>query len=237
MTETEPAVESSPRATRALYAVLPQIIFWVAGGIGFGVLLSLDADPDEGDVFFSPAYALVILGSYAVLLGATIVVTRRWFGEPREVLRVRRTPFWPAVGWSALTFVVSIGASLVLEEIFHGAEDQGLTPNAFPGGTEAAIGLALTALGICLFGPLVEELYFRGLLYHALRRWGVPVAVIGSSILFSLVHGVPRAIPVLFVLGAAFALLAEKTNSIIPAAVLHALNNSLAMLAGLAADE
>jgi membrane protease YdiL (CAAX protease family) len=237
VTEAEAAVEPRPRAARALYALLPQLIFWIVGGLAFGLLAAFDADPDTGDMFFSPANAVVILASYVVLLAATVVVARRWFGEPREVLRLRRTPFWPAVGWGALTFVVSIVASLVLESIFHGAEDQGLTPNAFPGGAEATIGLALTAVGICLFGPVVEELYFRGLLYHSLRRWGVPVAITGSSILFSLVHGVPRAIPVLFVLGALFALLAEKTDSIIPAAVLHALNNSLAMVAALAADE
>jgi len=235
--ETEPAVERRPRWTHVLWALLPQLIFWVAGGIGFGMLAAFGADPETGDMFWSPANAILILASYVVLLAATVWVARRWFGRPREVLRVRRTPLWPAVGWGALTFVASIVASVILESIFHGAEDQGLTPNAFPGGTEATIGLALTAVGICLVGPVVEELYFRGLLYHALRRWGVPIAVVSSSILFSLVHGVPRAIPVLFVLGAAFALLAEKTNSIIPAAVLHALNNSLAMVAGLAADE
>jgi membrane protease YdiL (CAAX protease family) len=61
------------------------------------------------------------------------------------------------------------------------------------------VGTPLAALGLSLVAAVAEEALFRGALYGALRRWGAPVAVAGSALLFALVHipsyG-PAALPV-----------------------------------------
>ncbi|HEY1632350.1 MAG TPA: CPBP family intramembrane glutamic endopeptidase [Rhizomicrobium sp.] len=50
--------------------------------------------------------------------------------------------------------------------------------------------IALTILVVSLLGPLVEELYFRGLLLAWLRRWlWLPLAALLDAALFALVHG------------------------------------------------
>lgn len=57
--------------------------------------------------------------------------------------------------------------------------------------TEGATGarLVLLVLAIVVITPIVEELYFRGLLLRALqRRWGTVWAVVLSSVVFGLVH-------------------------------------------------
>jgi uncharacterized protein len=81
-----------------------------------------------------------------------------------------------------------------------------------------------------------EEVFFRGFAYRLLRaRLGVAVALAGSSILFALAHGleVGEWLPIL-PLGIVFALLAERSGSLLPAMIGHATVNALAILAGLA---
>ncbi len=40
-----------------------------------------------------------------------------------------------------------------------------------------------------LIGPVAEELFFRGVLYGFLRRWGIFVALFSSSLIFVFMHG------------------------------------------------
>ena len=61
------------------------------------------------------------------------------------------------------------------------------------------MGTPFAALGLSLLAAVAEEALFRGALYGALLRWGAPVAIAGSALLFGLVHipsyG-PAALPV-----------------------------------------
>ena len=52
-----------------------------------------------------------------------------------------------------------------------------------------------------LLGPVAEELFFRGLLYGFLRRWGVIVAVVVSTLIFVLCHPIQQGIPITRFLG------------------------------------
>jgi membrane protease YdiL (CAAX protease family) len=81
-----------------------------------------------------------------------------------------------------------------------------------------------------------EESFFRGFAYCLLRaRLGVGVAIVGSALIFALVHGLdPGAwLPILPV-GIIFAIVVERSGSLAPAMVGHAVVNALAVLAGLA---
>ncbi len=78
-----------------------------------------------------------------------------------------------------------------------------------------------------LLTPLGEELLFRGVLYGWLRRWGIVLATVISAVVFGLAHGVNVVLPAAIVLGVFSALLYEKSGSIWPAVVSHAVNNTL----------
>ncbi|MCG7851784.1 MAG: CPBP family intramembrane metalloprotease [Methanosarcinaceae archaeon] len=43
--------------------------------------------------------------------------------------------------------------------------------------------------------PIAEEIYFRGLVYGYLRRWGSVAAILGSTLLFVAVHPDLQNIP------------------------------------------
>jgi membrane protease YdiL (CAAX protease family) len=86
--------------------------------------------------------------------------------------------------------------------------------------------LFLMAVGIA---PVVEELFFRGILYGALRQaWGAVPAACGVSLIFALLH--PQgllAIPLLFTLGLVLAALREWRGSLVAPIVAHALVNGV----------
>lgn len=82
-----------------------------------------------------------------------------------------------------------------------------------------------------VFGPVIEEIFFRGVMYNAVKRklgifWGIFI----TSILFSFLHThaftyfLVGFIPIA-ILGGVLAYLYEKTGSLIPSITLHVLNN------------
>jgi membrane protease YdiL (CAAX protease family) len=74
---------------------------------------------------------------------------------------------------------------------------------------------------------LCEETLFRGFLYTSLRaKHGVFFSVVVSAAVFAAVHMDFGAFLQLFILGAIFALVMERTKSLVPSMVAHCLWNS-----------
>lgn len=94
--------------------------------------------------------------------------------------------------------------------------------------TPALIVGALLVLGV--LGPVVEELVFRGLLYGWLRGF-LPFALVAilTSALFGLVHGEWAHVIVAGILGLALAFIRERSGSLWPPIVAHAVNNLVAV--------
>jgi len=77
-----------------------------------------------------------------------------------------------------------------------------------------------------MVGPLAEELLFRGILYGFLRRWGVIVALVLSTLIFVLCHPIGHGIPVTRLVGGLlFALAYEFGGSLIVPITIHTLGN------------
>ena len=79
--------------------------------------------------------------------------------------------------------------------------------------------------------PIVEELFFRGYVFNAyLGEKSIATAYIASAIVFSVLHGLPTLLPVIFMMGIVLAYVYRRTGSIIAPIVAHMLNNSLAFV-------
>jgi hypothetical protein len=86
---------------------------------------------------------------------------------------------------------------------------------------------------IVVLAPISEELCFRGMLFAGLReRLPRIAAALISGTIFGGLHGLTglTAVPPLIVFGFLLALLYERTGSIVPGIILHALNNAVALL-------
>lgn len=79
--------------------------------------------------------------------------------------------------------------------------------------------------------PIAEELFFRGYVYRSLRHhWSVPVSIVLSALVFSGFHFyVVQAIPI-FVAGLLFALLYERTGSLLAPMVAHGVVNAIVVV-------
>lgn len=89
--------------------------------------------------------------------------------------------------------------------------------------------LALSAL-VVIGAPLVEEIFFRGVLMGALKRLGLAVAVVVSAVAFAFVHfGQLLAMPAFVVLGVVLGLLTLGRGRLGAAIVTHATFNAITM--------
>lgn len=93
------------------------------------------------------------------------------------------------------------------------------------------IGFALALLVTVTVAPIVEELFFRGLVYQALKeRTGAAWAGALSALIFAIYHFSLWLIVPILLLGLALAWLTEWQRSLWPAIIGHALNNLVAVL-------
>ncbi len=115
-----------------------------------------------------------------------------------------------AVVIESLSRYLPIPKSLPMDNFFH----------------DATSAYMMAAFGITL-APLLEELFFRGLLYPVLRRWfGLVVAVVLTAVAFASIHGAQLGYawaPVLsiFVVGVVFTVVRVRTNSVAASFLMH----------------
>jgi membrane protease YdiL (CAAX protease family) len=77
-----------------------------------------------------------------------------------------------------------------------------------------------------IIAPVAEEIFFRGLIYGFLRRWGFPLAFVISTLLFVLVHPMNRGIPFTQIVGGLlFAAAYELEGNLLVPITLHGLGN------------
>lgn len=183
------------------------------------------------------SYGFPIAADIAAL-GIGVIITKINWNEKFKLNNISGKSFW---SFTALSFGIStIGAFanvilLTIITIITGAFSD-ITPNDAAESMitpSAANPLWLDILiyfYICLLGPILEELIFRGVLLEGLRKYGNWFGIIMSSVLFGLMHqNFMQCIPAIC-MGIVWGCMAVKTNSIIPSIIVHILNNSLASL-------
>ncbi|MBV8981782.1 MAG: CPBP family intramembrane metalloprotease [Acidimicrobiia bacterium] len=90
----------------------------------------------------------------------------------------------------------------------------------------------ILTLVVVVGAPVVEELFFRGLVLRSLqRRFGDRWAVAGSAVVFGLAHFEPLQLPALVALGVILGMLAVTTKRLGPSIFTHAGFNLVTMIA------
>ncbi len=215
-----------PDVVVALLLGLLVPLFILSGLIAFG------AAPD-GAVVLLGAAALPWIG-FAVWPWLT---TRLQGNGPRIDLGLALRPIDLAWGVGAGM------ASLVLGSVVAALTEAVTGP--FESSAGAAVAQAdvarwvVVAFALCALvgAPIAEELCFRGLAFAAIARRAhrggrraVPWAVIGSSVLFALIHLEPVRFPVLLTIGLVLGWVRARTGRLGAPIVAHMVNNSLGVI-------
>lgn len=83
-------------------------------------------------------------------------------------------------------------------------------------------GLVALGIGVVVIAPIVEELFFRGLLLGTMRRrWGTATAVVASSLFFGATHFQPLQFAGLTLAGLVFAAAVVRTGRLGTAIAVH----------------
>jgi len=176
--------------------------------------------------------ALVQAVGFGIAIVLGLILFRRG-ARVRDALVLRPVGVGPlalaAVGGLALQFPLAEVGNLAQELFPIPVEDQLMRQQLVtPDGLLSALSVIL---GLVAIAPLTEELLFRGLLLSGLReRYGPPVALGLTAVVFGLVHTEPSAIVYASIAGLVLGGVALRTASTLPAVVLHASVNAVPVM-------
>jgi uncharacterized protein len=194
-------------------------------GLFLSVLLgSLWIQASGNDDLSVGLFAASILGNWIGLGGAVLLASRRKgtgrldddFG-----LRIEKRDIAPGLTAGILSQLVLVPllyapVHRLLPDVDVSQEAKKVTDLAQGGG------IALIAACIVLGAPLIEELFFRGLLQRAAgRRVGPRAAVAISAVTFGLVHFQPVQLLGLVAFGVVLGVLAQRAGRLGPSLVAH----------------
>jgi hypothetical protein len=146
--------------------------------------------------------------------------------SPRIYRGLKRGAIW------AISFGVAAGFVLLISYL-AGIKVTTLFRMQLPSESNRFITFLLVG---ALIGPIAEEIFFRGILYGFFRRWGIPAAVLLSTLLFVLPHSHSPglAIPVTQLIGGIlFAVAYEIEKNLLVPITIHSLGNLAIFTLGL----
>ena len=177
-------------------------------------------------VLLEAAVSLLVFGG-AAALGLCVLDGDQRKILPRAALSPAQT-LWLTLTGVLLAAPMTLGVD-VLEALFarHGTVVQPMVLQAQAPGV-----FLLTLLKSALLAPVLEELFFRGYLLHAMKRFGEPRAAAVSALCFALVHlgGTPCAWVMYAAMGLLLAALTMRTGSLLAPMLVHAVYNLMLVL-------
>jgi CAAX protease family protein len=200
------------------------VVFVVVGA--FAAIAGADLEGDSS--------TLTVVGTVIqniVLIGTAVFFASRTSRPKPWHFGLRRTRFWPTVGWAALglacfyVFAATYSALLQPEGEQTVAEDLGAD--------KGTLALILAGVLVIVIAPIAEEFFFRGFFYRALRtRFRILPAALIDGVVFGAIHftgsDTLSILPILGVLGVVFCLVYERTGTLFAPIALHAVNNTIA---------
>lgn len=224
--EEAPAREFPPSNWGPRGALLGAVLAIVVGLIlGLPAIAFTDAAGDLTTAGNIIAQVGLVIGLLGVPLAVAYSHGARTLGVCLGRLGVRR--FQPsAFKWMAAAVGAYLAFALVYSTLILEPEQEDIAESFGP--------VPVQILLIVFGAAIAEEICFRGMLFGGLRerlpKWAA--ALIAGTV-FGLLHAFTglSAVPPLIAFGFVLCLLYEKTGSIVPGMLLHALNNSVALLA------
>jgi membrane protease YdiL (CAAX protease family) len=203
--------------------------------IAVGIILAI-AGVGEGDDNTPTVTVVATLIQGIFFVGAALVLARSVAPPRAWHFGLRRAPLWRTVGWAALGMLAFYVLAAAYAAIVAPDIEQDVTESL--GAGNGTLGLIAAGTMVIVVAPFVEEVFFRGFFYRALRtRYTVAVAAVVDGAIFGVIHfnfeGADGLLilPPLAILGVIFCLVYEKTKSLWAVIGMHAFNNTVAFAA------
>ncbi len=214
-------------------AVLVLLILAICLSVPLGFIFAGDAEvlaTGSGELSLVGSAILLTSTQVALLLLAWLLVLR-----PNALAGARLVEssglgraIWLGVLWGVpawlLASIVAAIASALLGQF-------GIQPE--PEAAQQAIGLAnpiIAVVATVIIAPIAEELFFRGVAFNAwMREYGARRAMVGSALLFALIHASLAALLPIFALGVALVLIYRRTGNLASSMAMHATFNGISV--------
>ena len=179
----------------------------------------------------------VPLATLAAVVGLyTALLRRGWTGPDLGFVRARSRSPWhllwevPVLWVTALLLTIVIGTLIGIGP----AETNPTTTNAADALALGVVGVLATAVCVTILIPALEEILFRRVLLGWLeQRFGIAAALVGSALVFGVVHVAPPVILLQFLIGLGAAILVRAHRTLWAPLALHGLNNGIVTVGAL----
>jgi uncharacterized protein len=227
---------------RPLYGLGDALAGYIAGFVISAITVAIVDNAVGYHAGRGQAVPLAVLAASAVglwvgLAGAPVVVS--WRKGTKSLARdfgLRVGAWWDipaglaigAVAQYALIPLLYLPAELVDPHIRHRLSQPAQQDT---GAVHSQVALTLALLLLAVGAPIVEELFFRGLLLRSLLvRTSPPLAIIASALLFALAHFEALQFAGLAAFGVVLGALAWRTGRLAPGIAAHAAFNAGAVI-------
>ena len=196
-----------------------------------GVMLEHPGGPEQNAAIDALLGKLISNGSssiVAVLIGTAFLLV--YYRKDSLLVPMLALGKRPSAGMFAGCICLMMLAQILFSAIAAGAEAAANQLGySFMSSIEAATGTSKTLsmfLYAGIFGPVIEEIIYRGFLMKSLQKYGKTFAILVSAAVFGLMHGNPLQSIFAFMVGLVFGYAAME-YSIYFSILLHVLNNLL----------
>ena len=222
----EPARAPFPYSNWGPKVAIVAMLAAILGGIVLGVPAIIIDNPASSEDLSTAANVFVQLMTVLAFVAVPLFVARSRSDSMREALgRLGVRSFRPsAIKWMFAAAGAYIALAAVYAVFITQPKQEDIASSFGP--------VWVQVLLIVVCAATSEELCFRGMVFSGIReRLPGLAAALASGAVFGALHvftGI-TAVPPLIIFGTVLALLYERTGSILPGVILHALNNTVAL--------
>lgn len=161
----------------------------------------------------------IILGTKLLSVRVKPLVTREGYGGGTVMKLITLS-----VGLQTAAAVITSVITYILDMFgLSGATPDISATTSFPAN-------AVLCFYVCLLGPVLEEILYRGVLLQSMRKYNERFAIFLSAAVFGLMHQNYQQFLTAFVVGIPLAIVTIKYNSILPSIFTHIFMNTSALL-------
>lgn len=228
---------SASGSTTPRWGLGDAVVGWLLGLVGSIVTVSLvvAVTGDAMDDVSLGWLAIAQVGLWAGLLAVPIVVSRTkgngmvadfgFWGRPLDALT------GAGAGLVTQFLIVPLLYIPIMYVFDIDSDDVGKVARDMTDRADGAAGIVILILIVGIAAPIVEEIFYRGLLQRSLeRRLGAVPGLVATSVIFGISHFQLIQFPALVLAGLVFGLLAQRSGRLGPAIAAHLVFNMTAVV-------